>query len=156
MPRLKIGTRGSPLALAQASDIVALGPGLGRSAALQGVVSQLLAKCTRPLVLDADGLNNLGEASDHLSQHAGQVVITPHPGEFARLLHVDTATVQANRRDLAVQFRDRITPFRISQGKSAHAECFTMVMRVSRDIEELFAGKLQLWIDGAKIFVDHP
>lgn len=92
------------LQLAQAHDVVALGPGLGRSAGLSYFVSHLLAKHDQPIVLDADGLNNLADDPKALSKHAGPVVITPHPGEFARLLRVETAAVQANRRELAASF----------------------------------------------------
>jgi ADP-dependent NAD(P)H-hydrate dehydratase len=92
------------LALAQTSDVVALGPGLGRNAALTELAAQFLAKCAKPIVLDADALNNLADDPVALRQHAGPVIITPHPGEFARLLHTDVAAVQANRRAHAVQF----------------------------------------------------
>lgn len=92
------------LQLAQAHDVVALGPGLGRSAGLSYFVSHLLAKHDKPIVLDADGLNNLTDDPKALANHTGPMVITPHPGEFARLLHVATADVQANRRQLAANF----------------------------------------------------
>lgn len=92
------------LTLASASDVIAIGPGLGRSAALAHLVLQLLTKIVKPIVLDADGLNNVADAPDALQRHTGPVVVTPHPGEFARLVHGDTATVQANRRELAVKF----------------------------------------------------
>lgn len=92
------------LALAQTSDVVALGPGLGRSAALKDFAAHLLTKYEKPIVLDADGLNNLADDPAALRNHAGPLVITPHPGEFARLLHTDAAAVQANRRELAVKF----------------------------------------------------
>jgi NAD(P)H-hydrate epimerase len=89
------------LSLAEASDVIAVGPGLGRSAALSQLMLGLLSRCARPMVLDADGLNNLGDASAALKQRAGPVVITPHPGEFARLIKAQTAQVQAQRRELA-------------------------------------------------------
>jgi NAD(P)H-hydrate epimerase len=92
------------LQLAQAHDVVAIGPGLGRSAGLSYFISHLLAKLDKPIVLDADGLNNLADDPKALANHAGPVVITPHPGEFARLLRVETAAVQANRRELAASF----------------------------------------------------
>src|SRR5262245_30208599 len=71
------------LVLAQTSDVVALGPGLSRSAALTDFVAHFLAKYEKPIVLDADGLNNLADDPAALRNHAGPVVITPHPGEFA-------------------------------------------------------------------------
>lgn len=92
------------LQLATAYDVAAIGPGLGRSAGLTHVITRMLADANRPVVLDADGLNNITSAPDALRRHSGPVVITPHPGEFARLLGIDTASVQANRRELAVRF----------------------------------------------------
>jgi NAD(P)H-hydrate epimerase len=102
------GTAGSALiSLAQSSDVVALGPGLGKSLELTGLVKTLLERLTQPVVLDADGLNALAGAADVLGQHGGPLVITPHPGEFARLLQIETPEVQANRRDLALEFAAR-------------------------------------------------
>jgi hydroxyethylthiazole kinase-like uncharacterized protein yjeF len=92
------------LTLAQAHDVVAHGPGLGRSAVLTHLVAELVTKHAKPIVLDADGLNNLADQPEILKQHAGPIVITPHPGEFARLAKIDTAQVQANRRERAARF----------------------------------------------------
>ncbi len=92
------------LTWAKSSDVLAVGPGLGRSPELTHFLTQLVRTAARPMVLDADGLNNLADDPSVLKQHAAPVIITPHPGEFARLVKVDTATVQANRRQLAVQF----------------------------------------------------
>jgi len=92
------------LQLAAANDVVALGPGIGRSPALGHVIKRLLAKHAGPIVLDADGLNNLADDVTVFGQHAGPLIVTPHPGEFARLLKMDTAGVQSNRRELAANF----------------------------------------------------
>lgn len=64
---------------------VALGPGLGRSAALTTLVARLYCEVTQPLVVDADALNALAECPDALARPAGPRILTPHPGEFARL-----------------------------------------------------------------------
>src|SRR5262245_293281 len=92
------------LQLAAANDVVAVGPGIGRSPALAHVLKRILAKHAGPIVLDADGLNNLADDAAVLGQHAGPLIVTPHPGEFARLLKMDTTAVQANRRELAANF----------------------------------------------------
>jgi NAD(P)H-hydrate epimerase len=92
------------LALAQASTVLAVGPGLGRSPDLSALVASLLARVTAPLVLDADGLNAVLKQTDRLQQHRGPLVLTPHPGEFARLVGGDVPTVQAFRQELAVCF----------------------------------------------------
>jgi ADP-dependent NAD(P)H-hydrate dehydratase len=92
------------LALAESSDVVALGPGLGRSAELTQAVAHFVRSCAKPLVIDADALNALADESVALNAHAGPVIVTPHPGEFARLVRLDVKTVQSQRRDLAERF----------------------------------------------------
>jgi ADP-dependent NAD(P)H-hydrate dehydratase / NAD(P)H-hydrate epimerase len=76
------------------------GPGIGVSddtkALLEFLVTCASAEC--PLLIDADGLNALAEIGAGLLRKAnGPVVLTPHPGEMARLLSMDTATVNADR-----------------------------------------------------------
>lgn len=79
----------APLARA---DVIVVGPGLGRDARAQALFSRaLIAPC--PLVIDADALTLLAEAPRPL----GPAVLTPHPGEAARLLGVSTADVQRDR-----------------------------------------------------------
>jgi NAD(P)H-hydrate epimerase len=64
---------------------VACGPGLGRSKRLQSFVRSLYVSVPQPLVIDADGLNALAAADEALANPAGPRILTPHPGEFARL-----------------------------------------------------------------------
>ncbi len=72
--------------LAQAATVVALGPGLGRSPDLDRLVGMLYREVPLPMICDADALNALSTNRELLSQHAGPRVLTPHPGEFARLI----------------------------------------------------------------------
>ena len=86
--------------LARASVLV-VGPGLGRGQWALEMLQAALAAQTRsrcPMVLDADALNLLAERG-HAENRARRTdwVLTPHPGEAARLLETDTATVQADR-----------------------------------------------------------
>src|SRR5439155_9765626 len=92
------------LSLAQTDDVLALGPGLGRSPAITALVSSVLAQVQIPIVLDADGLNALEHHTERLKGRSAPLILTPHPGEFARLLDSDVATVQSQRQDLAVRF----------------------------------------------------
>ena len=92
------------LALARANQVVALGPGLGQSEPLTGLVTTALAAIAVPVVLDADGLNAIQHESSPLRRRPAPTVLTPHPGEFARLLHTSAAEVQGNRQELAVRF----------------------------------------------------
>lgn len=79
--------------LAASADVIAIGPGLGRSAWAQALLDHALAAAT-PCVLDADALNGIAEQPRTLD--AGHV-LTPHPGEAARLLGIDTRAVQRDR-----------------------------------------------------------
>ena len=67
-------------------DVLALGPGLGRSEQVTELVCTLLREAEQPVVLDADGINALEGHIDSLDVRRGRVtVLTPHDGEFARL-----------------------------------------------------------------------
>lgn len=70
-------------------DVWAIGPGLGQSEGVAELVAQLYRDVPRPMVVDADGLNGLAAALKRnpraLSHPAGPRILTPHPGEFARL-----------------------------------------------------------------------
>jgi NAD(P)H-hydrate epimerase len=92
------------LALATANDVVAFGPGLGRSEAITELALALLQQSSTPLVVDADGLNALASHPGAFKGTKAPLILTPHPAEFSRLLHCDTATVQANRQELAIRF----------------------------------------------------
>ncbi len=68
------------------ADAIACGPGLGNSQGARRVTSRLFRQATCPLVIDADGLNNLSLDREPLSPAAGPRLLTPHPGEFRRLV----------------------------------------------------------------------
>lgn len=92
------------LGLAKSADVVAVGPGLGRSDGVTAVVRHLVLSADKPLVLDADALNVLSPIPDALRERPQPTVLTPHPGEFARLMNTTTEQVQANRLNLAIGF----------------------------------------------------
>jgi NAD(P)H-hydrate epimerase len=82
------------------ADAFAIGPGLGQEPDTVRFVHQLLARlgeCEVPGVLDADGLNAVAKASDWWTRAPRNLVLTPHPGEMARLLDSSVAEVQRNR-----------------------------------------------------------
>lgn len=71
---------------AEQATVVALGPGLGRSSELDDLVGALYQNLARPMVVDADGLNALAAQPEVLGRPGGPRILTPHPGEFARLI----------------------------------------------------------------------
>ena len=72
--------------LADRATVVGCGPGLGHSAEITALVVGLYHELRLPMVLDADGLNALSTLPDVGASHAGPRILTPHPGEFARLV----------------------------------------------------------------------
>lgn len=83
---------------------VLFGPGMGVSEATQNATHWLLRNLDMPWVIDADGLNNFILELDHLRQAKTPPILTPHPGEMARLIAKDTAAVNANRVEVARDF----------------------------------------------------
>src|SRR5215831_19453537 len=78
-----------------------IGPGLGRAPATWRLVEELISRVTCPLVLDADALNGLAETRHLLPGLGATRVLTPHPGEMARLTGRPTLEVQAGRHQIA-------------------------------------------------------
>ena len=92
------------------ADVIAVGPGLGQSPGTTAFVQALVERAGVPLVLDADALNAFAGDPDRLVGRDGvDVVITPHPGEMARLLNMSIEAVQRDRlmyaRDFAAAHR---------------------------------------------------
>jgi ADP-dependent NAD(P)H-hydrate dehydratase / NAD(P)H-hydrate epimerase len=88
--------------LALPADVIAVGPGLGTGTEVRQFVRGLLDRSGVPLVLDADALNAFaGEASSLAGREGLDIIITPHPGEMARLTGRQTNEVQADRIEAA-------------------------------------------------------
>ncbi len=77
---------------------IAIGPGMGRSRELQLLMSKLLRRAECPLVIDADGLNNLAESGAWPVRTKRPVVLTPHAGEWSRLSGIAAADREAQCR----------------------------------------------------------
>jgi ADP-dependent NAD(P)H-hydrate dehydratase / NAD(P)H-hydrate epimerase len=88
-----------------ARDVVAIGPGLGQAPGTRAFIRALVDRATMPLVVDADGLNAFSGEPDRLMGREGRdIIITPHPGEMARLVGMSTDEVQASRLEIARNF----------------------------------------------------
>jgi NAD(P)H-hydrate epimerase len=87
------------------ADVLVVGPGLGRSPSVEALVRALVERSGVPLVLDADALNAFAAEPARLEgRDSAAIVITPHPGEMARLTGLSAEDVQANRLDVAREF----------------------------------------------------
>ncbi len=83
------------------ADAGVIGPGLGRDPSTRRLLEDALPRVGVPLVLDADALNLLAERRTRLARLPEEIVLTPHPAEFARLSGLETAAVQADRQGVA-------------------------------------------------------
>lgn len=83
---------------------LAMGPGLGSAEETGRLVRHLLRRSKIPMVIDADGLNHLAGRREMFKDVQAPAVLTPHPGEMARLADLTTAQVQADRVKCAREF----------------------------------------------------
>ena len=85
-------------------NALALGPGLGTHKETVSLVRQLVREIPLPMVVDADGLNALADNHEALNERQFPTILTPHPGEMARLTGLDTRAVQEDRLGCARDF----------------------------------------------------
>jgi ADP-dependent NAD(P)H-hydrate dehydratase / NAD(P)H-hydrate epimerase len=90
--------------LVKGKSILAIGPGISRHRQSAELVRGLVAKLTVPMVVDADGLNAFEKHAEELNGKGRTLVITPHPGEMARLAGCTVADVQKDRLGVARRF----------------------------------------------------
>jgi len=86
---------------------LALGPGLGTHHETVALVREVIRRSTLPTVVDADGLNAIAHDLESLIVSQAPIVLTPHPGEMARLLKCSTKEIQENRLDVALEVADK-------------------------------------------------
>lgn len=97
-------------------DALAIGPGLSQHFETRKVIRNLLPLIRIPAVVDADGINAIAGGIDILKKLKTRVILTPHPGEFARLLGLSVDKVQKNRISLAKSFAARYNVTLILKG----------------------------------------
>lgn len=85
-------------------DVVAIGPGISTNKETQELIRRLVKRISLPMVIDADGINAFVGYTDILKDISVPLVITPHPGEMARLLGVNPSDVQADRIGISRRF----------------------------------------------------
>jgi NAD(P)H-hydrate epimerase len=90
--------------LAKGKSVLAIGPGIARVPQTSELVRSLIANLQLPTVLDADGLNAFEGCANELNGNGRTLVITPHPGEMARLAGLSIAEVQRDRLQVARKF----------------------------------------------------
>jgi NAD(P)H-hydrate epimerase len=100
----KVSTRRRIDTLIRAKTVLAVGPGISRNPETAKLVRSLVSKSEIPMVLDADGLNAFEGHAEELNGKGRSLVITPHPGEMARLVGSSVAAVQRDRLNVARTF----------------------------------------------------
>jgi ADP-dependent NAD(P)H-hydrate dehydratase / NAD(P)H-hydrate epimerase len=109
LPETDLGTissraQGRIEELAKGKTVLAIGPGISRNPQTAELVRDLVAKIQLPMVVDADGLNAFEGCTGALNSKGRTLVITPHPGEMARLAGCTIADVQKDRLGVARKF----------------------------------------------------
>ncbi len=118
------------LEFSEDKDVLVVGPGLGRAPQTVKTVRQLVAQASKPLVIDADGLNALGrEAGKILVERTAPTVLTPHPGELSRLMAKSVDEIEADRVGIAREAARQFTSVLVLKGvptvtATPHGEIF--------------------------------
>ena len=95
---------------------IAIGPGISRNIETQALVRSLISKLSKPIVLDADGINACVGHLDIIKQSKAKLVLTPHHGEMARLLGQDIGDIEKNRKDVAQKFANEYNTVLVLKG----------------------------------------
>ncbi|WP_240377430.1 NAD(P)H-hydrate dehydratase [Bacillus piscicola] len=100
----------------EAFDGVAAGPGLGRTEEVKTLIRRLLKEVQVPLLLDADALYYLPELESEMKERHAPLLLTPHPGEMARLAGLSVQKVNQNRFSLSRQFAEEYGCYLVLKG----------------------------------------
>jgi hydroxyethylthiazole kinase-like uncharacterized protein yjeF len=92
------------LNMTEKRNVLAIGPGLSQDPETVALVREVVARVSIPMVIDADGLNALVGSVEILKERKSKTIITPHPGEMARLCGVSVDDIQADRMGYALRF----------------------------------------------------
>ncbi len=92
--------------LMQDKAAIALGPGIGQGEEVNSFVREIIAKTRTNMVIDADALNAVAQDMDMLKKCQEKLILTPHPGEMARLLKKSTTEIQADRLKAALELAE--------------------------------------------------
>lgn len=104
------------LRLCENKRAVVIGPGLGTLKETQSLIHKLIKAIDLPIILDADGLNALATQPKLLPLPNRSIVLTPHPGEMARLIHATVKEVQENRIGVCKNFSQSSHAYLILKG----------------------------------------
>jgi NAD(P)H-hydrate epimerase len=95
-------------------SVVAIGPAMGTHDETRVFEQELIGSLNKPMVIDADGLNNLDLGK--LKRKRNPIVLTPHPGEFSKMTGISTDKIQKDRFNLAVEFASQNNVYLVLKG----------------------------------------
>ncbi len=104
------------LEMCEKSSAVVIGCGLSVCDDTKNLVQSVITNCKEPLVIDADALNCICNKPEILKNLKAPAIITPHPGEMARLLHSTPKTVNSNRENTAIDFAKKFGVVTVLKG----------------------------------------
>lgn len=104
------------LEMCEKSSAVVIGCGLSVCDDTKNLVQSVITNCKKPLVIDADALNCICNKPEILKNLKAPAIITPHPGEMARLLHSTSKTVNSNRENTAIDFAKKFGVVTVLKG----------------------------------------
>jgi len=104
------------LSFSEKCNVVAIGPGISQNIETQSLVRSLVSKFSKPIVLDADGINACAGHLAIIKQSKAKLVLTPHHGEMARLMGCDVKDIEQNRKDVALKFANEYNTVLVLKG----------------------------------------
>jgi NAD(P)H-hydrate epimerase len=104
------------LKLTEASDIVAIGPGIGLDDETARLVLELIPRINKPLIIDGDGLTILARDTTILATRKYPTVITPHPGEMSRLTGKPVEEIKKSRLKTALEVAQKLSSYVVLKG----------------------------------------
>lgn len=104
------------LEMCEKSSAVVIGCGLSVCDDTKNLVQSVITNCEKPLVIDADALNCICNKPEILKNLKAPAIITPHPGEMARILHSTPKTVNSNRENTAIDFAKKFGVVTVLKG----------------------------------------
>jgi len=111
--------------LSEKADVLAIGPGMGSTSQITNLMKRLITTMTAPMVLDADAINALSGNKDIFNNAKSPVILTPHPGEMARLMREaggdagdknSAAEIERNRMHIALSFTKETGTYLVLKG----------------------------------------
>lgn len=104
-------------------DAVVAGPGLGRSEAAAEMVEHIIKNISKPVLLDADGINLISDKTDILKKSTCPLIMTPHPGEMGRLVKMSAKEVNEDRLRIAQSFASEYNVTLVLKGAGSIIAC---------------------------------